>query len=165
MPDGRLGVVDFGACSLVPESVIALAADMADAALNGTIADLDAALRRNGFIAPDCNADIATIASELDILLEPLTEATFTFTPQWLRARVLSATDLRLSNVVRQLSCPAELTAYARAIFAGAGVLCQLNSTGAFRDEIARWMPGIDEAIARRLERETEPVLRSVPRA
>lgn len=28
MPDGRLGVVDFGACSIVPESVIAIGADI-----------------------------------------------------------------------------------------------------------------------------------------
>ena len=53
-----------------------------------------------------------------------------------------SVTDLRPTNVVRQLNLPVTYVLIHRVHAAGIGVLCQLGTTARFRDEVLRWVPG-----------------------
>lgn len=144
MPDGRLGVLDFGACAEPPPGVLAMAVDIMHTIRDGDADEYAAMVRRNGFVQPGRYFDELALAEALAPFREPLVAPTFRLTSEWLREQVVRATDPRLTNVNRQLTMPAELTPIARMLLSGAGVLCQLNTSGPLRDEIARWTPGFD---------------------
>ena len=58
-------------------------------------------------------------------------------------ATATRVTDLRPSNVTRQLNLPPSYVLIHRVSTAGIGVLCQLECEGPFRAEVLTWMPGL----------------------
>ncbi|MFI6865463.1 ABC1 kinase family protein [Nocardia sp. NPDC050406] len=149
MRDGRLGVVDYGACSPVPADFPALVGELGDALLNGGPDDLDAALRWHGFVPAGGGFDIAAFDELIDPIRELIAAESVHMTTPWLRERVLRATELRLTNVARQLTAPAELTPVGRAVLATTGVLCQLGAQGPLRDEIVSYVPELGGVVER----------------
>jgi hypothetical protein len=77
---------------------------------------------------------------------EPFRHETYRLTARWLRRQVLRTINLRLSNVVRQMTMPAYFTPFARSFLTLVGVLGQLETEGPYRDEIVRWVPELSEA-------------------
>ncbi|UGT44353.1 AarF/ABC1/UbiB kinase family protein [Nocardia yamanashiensis] len=154
MRDGRLGIVDYGACSPFPEHFPHLFAELADCLFNGTHAELDAALRRHGFLEADREFDIEAFVALLEPISALMFPRTVHLTTPWLREQVKRATSLRLSNVARQLTTPAEFTALGRTLLTTIGVLCQLNAEGAFRDELFVYCPELAGVYERFLLRE-----------
>lgn len=147
--DGRLGVLDFGACTPFPARFPALSGDIGDAALNGTDADLEAALRRHGFVRPEREFDIAALIALIAPIRDLFTQREIHLTTPWLRRQVRRTTDPSLSNVARHLTMPAEYTPIGRTILAGAGLLCQLGVRGPLRDEFTRPLPELAAAVER----------------
>ncbi|MFI1916965.1 ABC1 kinase family protein [Nocardia sp. NPDC020380] len=142
LPDGRLGVVDFGACTPWPPTGFEeLVGEVMDAALNGGTDEIDAAIRRHGFVRPGRSYDVQALAAALDLVGEPLCQPTFRLTNSWLRKRVRFVLAPRLTNVHRQMDMPAYVTPFARSFLTGLGVLCQLETEGPLRAEFARWSP------------------------
>ncbi|MEU8894351.1 AarF/ABC1/UbiB kinase family protein [Nocardia sp. NPDC048505] len=143
MPDGRLGVVDFGACAAWPPGYLEMAKDFAPPLLNCAPAELEAAIRRNGYIAPDRELDIDTVVRRLTPLRDAVVAPTIALTPDWLRTHLRAATDLRVTNVLRQLTMPSQHTPVARTALGGLGVLGQLRAELPLRAEFTRWFPEI----------------------
>lgn len=148
LPDGRLGVLDFGACATFRPELIEMAGNILATVLNGGPDEYAAMVRRHGFVQPGRYFDELALAEAIAPFREPLLQPTFRLTADWLREQVLRAADPRLTNVNRQLTMPAELTHVARMGLSCAGVLCQLNAAGPIRDEFARWIPGFAETLA-----------------
>ncbi|MEC3914633.1 ABC1 kinase family protein [Nocardia sp. CDC160] len=171
LPDGRLGVVDFGACTpWPPPGFEELVGEVMDAAFNGGIPELDAAIRRHRFVRPGRTYDVAALAEGLDTVGEPLTVPTFRLTIAWLRGHVRSVLAPRLSNVHRQLDMPAYFTPFARCFLTALGVVCQLETEGPLRAEFARWSPELAAVFERYDAAHAQPTdldivrhLRSVP--
>jgi predicted unusual protein kinase regulating ubiquinone biosynthesis (AarF/ABC1/UbiB family) len=144
LDDGRLGVVDFGACARLPgghpEPIgrlvrLALAAD-ADAVFRG--------LRDEGFIKPDLEVDPAEVLDYLLPMLEPIKAEEFRFTRAWLRgeaARVASPRSPAYS-LGRQLSLPPSYLLIHRVTLGSIGVLCQLEAKARYRAILEQWLPG-----------------------
>ncbi|MBL1073869.1 AarF/ABC1/UbiB kinase family protein [Nocardia sp. 2] len=147
--DGRLGVVDFGACTPFPAEFPALVGDLADAAYNGTPADLEAALRRHGFVAAGTEFDREAFAAMIDPVRELLLPHTARMSTAWLREQVRRCTEPRLTNVCRQLTSPPEYAPIGRTILAAIGLLCQLGTQGPLRDELLTPLPELAAALER----------------
>ncbi|MFE7796584.1 ABC1 kinase family protein [Nocardia sp. NPDC057440] len=144
LPDGRLGVVDFGACSAwPPDGFEELASDYCHALFNGGPTELEAAARRHGFVQADREFDVEALYALVVPCTEPFKHSTYRMTTPWLRKQVLRVTNPRLSNSVRQTTMPPYFTPFARSALTLIGVLCQLGTEGPFRDEVGRWMPGL----------------------
>ncbi|MFD3464278.1 ABC1 kinase family protein [Nocardia fluminea] len=141
MPDGRLGVVDFGACTPWPGTFLDVASDVGAAVIADSPADLEAAMRRHGFVAPDRDLDIATVAARLQPVRDALLAPTYPLSADWLREQVRLATDLRLTNILRQLTMPPAHTPILRSFLGGVAVLCQLHTAVPLRAECTRWYP------------------------
>ncbi|MGF0319940.1 ABC1 kinase family protein [Nocardia fluminea] len=141
MPDGRLGVVDFGACTPWPGTFLDVASDVGAAVVADSPADLEAAMRRHGFVAPDRDLDIATVAARLQPVRDALLAPTYPLSADWLREQVRLATDLRLTNILRQLTMPPAHTPILRSFLGGVAVLCQLHTAVPLRAECTRWYP------------------------
>jgi predicted unusual protein kinase regulating ubiquinone biosynthesis (AarF/ABC1/UbiB family) len=142
LPDGRLGVLDFGAVDRIPggfQRRLGLLLRI------GTMADIDEieeALRREDFIRAGVEIDADSLQAFLAPITEPFVTETFRFSREWLRDMAARVTDLRPSNVVRQLNLPPGYVIIHRVLSAGTGVLCQLECEIPARAESLRWVPG-----------------------
>ncbi|SFO67530.1 Predicted unusual protein kinase regulating ubiquinone biosynthesis, AarF/ABC1/UbiB family [Actinomadura madurae] len=142
LDDGRLGVLDFGAVDRIPggfQRRLGLLLRI------GTMADIDEveeALRREDFIREGVQIDAESLQAFLAPITEPFINETFKFSREWLRDMAARVTDLRPSNVVRQLNLPPEYVIIHRVLSAGTGVLCQLECEIPARAESLKWVPG-----------------------
>ena len=144
LPDGRLGVVDFGAVARLPDGHpepigrlvrLALAGD-ADAVFQG--------LRDEGFIKPDVEVDAGAVLDYLLPMLRPIAEAEFQFTRAWLRGEATRVASPRSPayTLGRQLSLPPSYLLIHRVTLGSIGVLCQLEARAPYRAILERWLPG-----------------------
>ncbi|MEV4126584.1 AarF/ABC1/UbiB kinase family protein [Nocardia sp. NPDC049707] len=159
LPDGRLGIVDFGACAPWPtEGFEEFAFDYCDALFNGGPAELEAAARRHGFCEPGRVLDAEDLFHLVAPCIEPFQHASYRFTMRWLRKQVLRVTNPRLSNALRQGTMPARFTPFARSMLTLIGAIGQLETEGSFRDEVGRWHPTLHELVTRPVEEGAVPV-------
>jgi predicted unusual protein kinase regulating ubiquinone biosynthesis (AarF/ABC1/UbiB family) len=147
LPDGRLGVIDFGAVARMPGGLpepigwltrLALAGD-ADGVLEG--------LRGEGFVRPDTEVDAAGILDYLRPMLEPVAKPEFQFTRAWLRAEAARVANPRSPafQLGKQLNLPPSYLLIHRVTLGSIGVLCQLEATAPYRSVLERWLPGFAE--------------------
>ncbi|GAA2094726.1 AarF/ABC1/UbiB kinase family protein [Actinomadura alba] len=142
LDDGRLGVLDFGAVDRLPGGFHRRIGRLMRI---GTMLDLDLieqALREDDFIRDGVEIDPEALHAFIAPVAEPLIEETFKFSREWLRQEAARVTDLRPTNVVRQLNLPPSYVLIHRVVTAGTGVLCQLEAEGPFRGEALAWVPG-----------------------
>jgi predicted unusual protein kinase regulating ubiquinone biosynthesis (AarF/ABC1/UbiB family) len=144
LPDGRLGVVDFGAVARLPDghpepvgrlTRLALAKD-ADGVVEG--------LREEGFIKGDQEIDAQLVLDFLLPMLEPISVDEFQFTRAWLRAEAarLSSPKSPAFQLSRQLNLPPSYLLIHRVTLGSIGVLCQLEARAPYRSILDRWLPG-----------------------
>jgi predicted unusual protein kinase regulating ubiquinone biosynthesis (AarF/ABC1/UbiB family) len=142
LDDGRLGVIDFGAVDRLPGGFHRRIGVLMRI---GTLLDIEQimkALREEEFIREGVEIDAESLHAFIAPIAEPLIEDTFKFSREWLRQEFARVTDLRPTNVVRQLNLPPSYVLIHRVVAAGTGVLCQLEAEGPFRGEALRWVPG-----------------------
>lgn len=142
MEDGRLGVLDFGAVSRLPDGYPRAFGTLTRIFNQGDMDAVVRGLREEGFIRPHIEVDADALRAFLAPYVEPTRVEEFTFSREWLREQAATVADLRPNNVVRQLNLPPSYVLIHRVHAAGVGVLCQLGTTARFRDEVIRWVPG-----------------------
>jgi predicted unusual protein kinase regulating ubiquinone biosynthesis (AarF/ABC1/UbiB family) len=143
LEDGRLGVLDFGAVDRLPDGLPPLFGRLLWLVhTDGDIADAEAEMREHGFLRPGVHVDLDALRNFLAPLADPSKNESFRFTREWMRGEAARVTDLRGTNVARQLNLPPSYILIHRVSTAGIGVLCQLEASGPFRSEVLRWMPG-----------------------
>ncbi len=144
MPDGRLGVIDFGAVARLPgghpEPIgrltrMALAGD-ADGVLHG--------LREEGFVPADLEIDADEVLGYLRPMLEPIAEPEFQFTRAWLRSEAARLANPRSPafQLGKHLNLPPSYLLIHRVTLGSIGVLCQLEARAPYRLVVEKWLPG-----------------------
>ena len=147
LPDGRLGVIDFGAVNRLPDGSPEPIGRLARMALAGQAREVLEALRAEGFVKPEVQVDADEVLDYLLPLLEPVNVPQFRFTREWLRAQAVRLGDPRspAAQLGRQLNLPPAYLLIHRVTLGTIGVLCQLAGEAAFREEMMRWQPGFAE--------------------
>jgi len=145
LPDGRLGVIDFGAVKRLPGGLPDEMGSLVAAALSGAAADLEAGLRIEGFIKPSMTIDAAALLEYLTPFLEPLRHEEFTFSRPWLRGLAMHVHDVKRPEflVGMKLNLPPEYLLIHRVWLGGIGVLCQLGGTVPAREVVVEHLPGM----------------------
>jgi len=145
MPDGRLGVVDFGAVARLPDGAPEPIGRITRLALDEDIESVVAAMYAEGFIRPDISINHPEAVLEyLRPILEPLAHERFTFTREWMRQEAARIGDPRseAARVGRLLNLPPTYLLIHRVTLGSIGVLCQLGATAPYRSIAERWQPG-----------------------
>jgi predicted unusual protein kinase regulating ubiquinone biosynthesis (AarF/ABC1/UbiB family) len=147
LPDGRLGVLDFGAVNRLPDGLPEPIGRLTRLALAGEAEAVADGLRAEGFILPSAKIEAGPLTDYLLPMLEPLTCEQFTFSRGWLRKEAVRLSDWRspAAQLGRQLNLPPSYLLIHRVTLGAVGVLCQLGSTAPFRAEMERWQPGFAE--------------------
>jgi predicted unusual protein kinase regulating ubiquinone biosynthesis (AarF/ABC1/UbiB family) len=150
LPDGRLGVLDFGAVNRLPDGLPEPIGRLLGVAMRGDADALRAGLQDEGFVKPGSKIDAEALLDYLMPIVEPVTEERFHFTRSWLRAQASRIADPRSPaySLGTQLNLPPDYLLIHRVTLGGIGVLCQLGAAGPFQAEMARWLPGFDPPTA-----------------
>jgi predicted unusual protein kinase regulating ubiquinone biosynthesis (AarF/ABC1/UbiB family) len=144
LPDGRLGVIDFGAVDHLPDGAPEPIGRIARLALEGDAAAVLAALRDEGFVKASVQVDADALLDYLAPLLEPIAGPSFRFSRPWLRTQAVRLGDPRspAAQLGRQLNLPPSYLLIHRVTMGTIGVLCQLGGEADYRSEMERWQPG-----------------------
>lgn len=147
LPDGRLGVVDFGAVARLPDGLPEPIGRLVRLALAGDAEAVAEGLRQEGFIRPDLELDAVAVLEYLRPMLDPIADDEFQFTREWLRGEATRVANPRSPAYAlgRQLSLPPSYLLIYRVTLGSIGVLCQLEARARYRSILERWLPGFAE--------------------
>lgn len=143
-PDGRLGVLDFGAVKRLPHGMPEEIGRLLALGLRGDGPGVIAGLREEGFIKPSIDIDpeafLTYVAPFLAVMEEPVARLDRT----WLRGMFQHFHDPRRPEwaVGLKLNLPPEYLLIYRVWLAGVAVLCQLEGEIPVRDVISAGLPG-----------------------
>ena len=148
LPDGRLGVIDFGAVNRLPHGLPVEMGQLLTLALAGDAEGSLEGLRREGFVKATIDIDAEALLAFLEPFMEPLRTDTFTFTRAWLRSVSLHINDPRRPEFTLglKLNLPPAYLLIHRVWLGGIGVLCQIQGEVPGRATLDRWLPGADFA-------------------
>jgi predicted unusual protein kinase regulating ubiquinone biosynthesis (AarF/ABC1/UbiB family) len=156
-PDGRLGVLDYGAVNRLPDGLPPEIGRLLRIALGGNAQTVLDGLREEGFVKPDVDIEPDAVLDYLAPMLAPVRDERFHFTRAWLRDEGARLADPRspAAQLGRQLNLPPTYMLIHRVTLGGVGVLCQLGAEGPYRALMQEWLPGFAERPNRRRKRRT----------
>jgi predicted unusual protein kinase regulating ubiquinone biosynthesis (AarF/ABC1/UbiB family) len=128
-PDGRLGVLDFGAVKQLPDGMPTEIGRLLHLALEGDSQGVVDGLREEGFIRSSMQIDADGLLEYLDPFLAPAQHESFTFTRGWMQELFQHINDPRRPqwSIGMKLNLPPEYLLIHRVWLGGIGVLCQLG--------------------------------------
>ncbi|MGL5930199.1 MAG: ABC1 kinase family protein [Dermatophilaceae bacterium] len=147
-PDGRLGVLDFGAVNRLPGGLPTSIGELLTSALAGDGPLIEAGLRAEGFLRPGTEVEPDLLLSYLHPMVAPFAHDEFLFTREWLRSAAAAFQDPRRPEFTLGLkfTLPPRYLLIHRVWLGGVGVLSQIGGTVPLREMIAAYLPGVDES-------------------
>ncbi len=148
LPDGRLGVVDFGAVARLPDGYPASLGRLTRLTVDHDADGVLALMRELGFVRPGVEVTGEELMDFLGTLVEPLRADRFAFNRSWMRRQAARLADPRRAEtkVARQLNLPPTYMLIHRVTLGTIGVLCQLEASAPFRSIAQRYLPGFVSA-------------------
>lgn len=145
-PDGRLGVMDFGAVKQLPDGMPLPIGRLMTLGLRGDNAGVTEGLKEIGFIRPNISLNPDHLMAYLAPFLEPARVESFTFTREWLQDLVRWVKDPRQEQwaVGLKLNLPPEYLLIHRVWVGGIGMLCQLRGTVPVLDVFDEYLPDFE---------------------
>src|SRR5262249_24518740 len=95
LEDGRLGVVDFGACARLPGGTPEPLGVITRLAIDGDTEGLLGAMPAENCVRPGIKIDAQKVLDFLQPITEPLKTETFTFSRKWMRTIAAAVADPR----------------------------------------------------------------------
>ncbi|GAB7043776.1 MULTISPECIES: ABC1 kinase family protein [Catenuloplanes] len=145
LPDGRLGVIDFGAVARLPDGLPEPVGRLLALALAGDADAVLAGLVEEGFVKPDDDhLDAPGLLEFLLPMLAPVVEEEFRFTRAWLRGEAvrLGSPKSPAYQLSRHLNLPPSYLLLHRVTMGSIGVLSQLEARARYRGIVEEWLPG-----------------------
>lgn len=144
LPDGRLGILDFGAVAHLPDGLPDSIGALLRIAMSGNAATVLDGLRAEGFVKPNIQVDAQALLDYLDPFVEPAKHPSFTYSREWLRGQFTRLNDPRNPDfaIGLKINLPPSYLLIHRVWLGGIGVLCQLGAQVPVRAELERWVPG-----------------------
>ncbi|NLG56015.1 MAG: AarF/ABC1/UbiB kinase family protein, partial [Rhodococcus sp.] len=143
-PDGRLGVIDFGACAPFPGGLPPILGRMLRLAQEKDFDQLTRLLHDNGFVLPGRTVTDTEIAEYLRPFTDPIQSDSFHFTRAWMQQAAGVATDLSGSHfrTARALNLPPEYLMIFRVLLGSVAICAQLDAQAPYMAILTRWLPG-----------------------
>lgn len=147
LPDGRMGVIDFGAVAPLPGGypielgmTIRLARDKNYDMLLPT-------MEKAGFIQKGQRVSVRDIDEMLRQYVEPVEVDVFHYTRKWLQRMTVGQIDRSVSQIktARQMDLPPKLVIPMRVIASVAAILCQLDAHVPIKELSEQLIPGFAE--------------------
>lgn len=143
MADGRIGVVDWGLVSRLPEGLPPAMGRLMRIAAHGGGEQVAEGLRQEGFINRNAGeVDPAELLDYLSPFLEPAEVEEFHFTRSWMQQEFKRVGDTKAhGSLLQQLSLPPSYALIHRVWLGGIAVLSQLDVRANFRSILDQYLP------------------------
>jgi predicted unusual protein kinase regulating ubiquinone biosynthesis (AarF/ABC1/UbiB family) len=143
LPDGRLGVLDFGSVESMPSGWPTRLGPLLAAARDRDAASLHAVASSAGLV-PAGKVSAPALLELLDPYAEALRQPAYRFTRAWMQEQTRRASDPlgAVSRTQRRLAIPPRHLLVQRVAAGLVGVLCSLGATVPVDDEVRRHVPG-----------------------
>ncbi|HEY5853500.1 MAG TPA: AarF/ABC1/UbiB kinase family protein [Aldersonia sp.] len=147
LDDGRMGIIDFGACAPMPNGLPPVLGRMVRLARDGRFDELTTLLYDNHFVIPGRTVTDREIADYLRPFTDPIHSDSFHFTRAWLQRVAGSAADLDSAQfrTGRALNLPPKYLMIFRVLLGSVGVASQLDAEAPYMRILTEWMPGFAE--------------------
>nr|WP_156746242.1 AarF/UbiB family protein [Mycobacterium sp. 1423905.2] len=147
MPDGRLGVIDFGAVAPLPGGFPIELGRIMRLAKEKNYDLLLPTMEKAGFIQKGQQVSVPDIDEMLRQYVEPISVDVFHYTRKWLQKMTVSQLDKSVSQLktARQLDLPVKLAIPMRVISSVAAILCQLDAHVPIKELSEELIPGFTE--------------------
>ena len=144
LPDGRLGVLDFGAVARLPGGHPEPVGRLTRLALDGDAEGVLTGLREEGFVKPNAEIDAEAVLGYLRPMLEPIAVEEFQFSRAWLRREAARVANPKgpAYTLGKQLNLPPQYLLIHRVTLGSIGVMCQLEARAPYRSVLQQWLPG-----------------------
>ncbi|MGH3636305.1 MAG: macrolide-binding ATPase MABP-1, partial [Mycobacterium sp.] len=147
LPDGRMGVIDFGAVAPLPGGFPVELGMTIRLARERNYDLLLPTMERAGFIQKGEQVSVRDIDDMLRQYVEPVEVEVFHYTRKWLQRMTLGQMDRSVAQIrtARQMDLPPKLAMPLRVIASGVAIMCQLDAhvpTRALSEEL---IPGFAE--------------------
>ncbi|WP_448851398.1 ABC1 kinase family protein [Corynebacterium sp. 335C] len=144
-PDGRMSVIDFGACVRLPDGLPRPLVELVAAVVDGRRDDLMELALRHGYVSPGRARDVTPEMVEAFLLpfSQPLSQDDFVFTVEWLREVLQPFLDptSEQSRLSRRFGMPRQYVMIHRVLAGAVAVLAQLEAPAPYRQVIAEHYP------------------------
>ncbi len=142
LPDGRLGVIDWGLVARLPDGLPEPMGRLIRTALAGSAEEMTRGLQAEGLVVADVDAD--HLLTYLAPFIEPARVSEFHFTRDWMRSQYerLQREASDVESVMPALNVPPVYALIHRVWTGGVAVLCQLDVRARFADVLAELLPG-----------------------
>ncbi|MCF6385368.1 AarF/UbiB family protein [Mycobacterium sp. MBM] len=148
MPDGRMGVIDFGAVAPLPGGFPATLGTCIRLARDKNYVELLPAMQAAGFIQKGEQVSAQEIDDMLRQYVEPVQTEVFHYTRRWLQRMAAGQMDNSVAQLkmARQLDLPANLAIPLRVIASTIAICCQLDAHVPVKAIATEFVPGFTEA-------------------
>ncbi|WP_163752104.1 macrolide-binding ATPase MABP-1 [Mycolicibacterium helvum] len=147
LPDGRMGVIDFGAVGPLPDGLPIEIGQIICLARDKNYDELLPTMERVGFIQKGEQVSASEIDDMLRQYVEPIEVEVFHYTRRWLQK--MAAANMNVSSqqikTARAMDLPAKLAIPLRVIASTVAISCQLDAHVPTRELAARLVPGFAE--------------------
>ncbi|QIS05743.1 AarF/ABC1/UbiB kinase family protein [Nocardia brasiliensis] len=144
LADGKLAVIDFGACAPMPDGFPPVLGRMLALAVDERFKELTDLMYDNGWVIPGRTVTHQEIADYLRPFTDPIQSDSFHFTRCWMQRVAGKASDISSAEMktARALQLPAEYVMIFRVLGGSVGILAQLDAELPFMKLVRTWMPG-----------------------
>ncbi len=147
LADGRLAVIDYGACAPLPQGFPPILGQMVALAVEERFDELTELLHAHGWVIPGKRLSHQEIQDYLRPFTDPIQTETFHFTRRWMQRVAGKATDITSAEMktARALQLPAEHVMIFRVLGGSVGICAQLDAEVPFMKLMHDWVPGYAE--------------------
>ncbi|MBI5736881.1 MAG: AarF/ABC1/UbiB kinase family protein [Mycolicibacterium neoaurum] len=148
MPDGRMGVIDFGAVAPLPGGFPASLGTCIRLARDKNYVELLPAMEAAGFIQKGEQVSAQEIDDMLRQYVEPVQTEVFHYTRRWIQRMAAGQMDNSVAQLkmARQLDLPANLAIPLRVIASTIAICCQLDAHVPVKAIATEFVPGFTDA-------------------
>ncbi len=146
-PEGKLAVIDYGACAPLPGGFPELLGRILALAVAEEYGQLTELLHANGWVLPGRTLTEQEIEEYLRPFTDPIRSESFHFTRRWMQRVAGKATDYSSPEMktARAMVLPAEYVMIFRVLGGSIGICAQLDAEVPFIQLASRWLPGFRE--------------------
>ena len=147
LPDGRMGVIDFGAVAPMPEGYPIELGMITRLARDKNYDLLLPTMEKAGFIQTGKQVSVREIDEMLRQYVEPIEVDVFHYTRKWLQRMTMVQMDRSVAQVrtARQMDLPPKLAIPMRVIASVTAILCQLDAHVPIKALTEELIPGFAE--------------------